>query len=976
MPWDMFQHYSYDPVGNRISETDANGNVTTYSYDPLNRLVDITDALGNVSIYSYDPVGNRISETDANGNITTYSYDPLNRLVDITDALGYVSNYSYDPVGNRISETDANGNVTTYSYDPLNRLVDITDALGYVSNYSYDPVGNRISLTDAKGNVTTYSYDPLNRLISETDAMGYICTYSYDPVGNRITITDANGNTTTYSYDSLNRLVNMTDAMGYISTYSYDPVGNRISETDANGNTISYTYDGLNRLTLTTSPMGNQTAISYDGESNVIGRTDPNGNNTTYSYDALNRLINELYPVGSTLRIYDPVGNILQLSNSGIGLGDITDRIYDAVNRLISETINYGSFTKTISYTYDPVGNIIGVVDPDGMPINYSYDAVNQVIDATDPFSGVTDITYDPSGNSVQTDLPNNEWNSSTYDNLDRLTDKTTKDPVNNTLFDYDYTYNGIGQIQDVYKDGLVEAQYNYSANNWITGAVYPSTFQSIQYTYDAVGNRLTQDDYGNITSYTYNLEDRVTSQTFPDMSTINYTYDNNGNVIQTSSSWGTVLNSFDFENRLTNISYPAPYGYITNYFSPEGIRLARDERGQMTYYFPTLIGNIVEMDNSGATMTRLNPGISMAQDVPKDNGSKATEITYIHWDGEFGSTNFTGFNIVSCDFDYFGGILNMTGFIDEVDPGLFATGKKVDWDPMIGAELIGIDYAPDIDQRYGNTSFLPSDFFGPGSEPFNCSLPDEFFGPGSDPFDCPIPAGFFGPGSDPFDPPPAIGPFKPWFPPVPIDKPPEPEITWSDGDDWDNDYDPYMPQPPSWSPGGWIPLPPIPGDGYIPGNDVSEPPGQIGGMIVDDPSLHPGHPDYDPRFMSPEPAAKKNGKCPYKEEGKWKKATKEPIYRTQETPDPKGGKTSANCPKCGERTTKQKFEVTYRKKIRKERKISYCTLEAGHKYHHELKSKTESKWFDRKGSRTKYKTVEFRYGCGHKKEIRRRYIK
>jgi hypothetical protein len=370
-----------------------------------------------------------------------------------------------------------------------------------------------------------------------------------------------------------------------------------------------------------------------------------------------------------------------------------------------------------------------------------------------------------------------------------------------------------------------------------------------------------------------------------------------------------------------------------------------------------------------------------MAQEVPKDNGPKATEITYIHWDGEFGSTNFTGFNTVSCDFDYFGGILGYSGYIDEVDPGLYATGKKVDWDPLIGAELIGVDYAPDIDQRYGNRLFLPTDFFGPGSDPFDGLIPDDlcerpgfgpydiplpagFFGPGSEPFDCPIPEGFFGPGSDPFDPPPAVGPFpsesKPDIPPLPTDKPPEITYYPSD-DDWDKDYDPYMPAPPR----------PSVEDHFPDLEEKREQPGRLGGMIVDDPSLHIQGPyriggvEWDPSNYI-EHSAKKKGKCPYKEEGKWKWATKPPKYQTQErNPIPKGGSGTAKCPKCGKRTTKREFRVTYQKQRRQERKIAYCTLEAGHKHHHELKSKMESRWIDVGKPRT---VTEYRYGCGHKR--------
>jgi len=678
---------------------------------------------------------------------------------------------------------------------------------------------------------------------------------------------------------------------------------------------------------------------------NIIERTDPNGSLTNYSYDALNRLVNITYPVGSISKDYDAVGNTIQFGNIGIGLGDITDRTYDALNRIASETINYGSFTKIVSYTYDPVGNIIELVDPDGLVITYNYDGVNQLVEATDPFSGITDILYDPSGNGTETDLPNGEWSSSTYDNLNRLTDKTTKDPLNITLFDYDYAYDGVGQILDVYKNGLVESQYNYNANNWITDADYPITVQNIHYTYDAVGNRLSQDDNGSITSFTYSLEERVTSQTFPDLSSIVYTYDNNGNVIQTSSSWGIVSYNYDYENRLTTINYPVPYGYITNYYSPEGNRLARDERGQITYFFPTLTGNIVEMDALGNTTTRLNPGISQAKDVPKDNKTKAIEITYCHWDGNNSTTHFTGNSIVaSFTFDYFGGMLNSTGNIDDVDPGLYACDNKVDWDPMLGAELIGIDYAPDIDQDYGNTSFAPIDYFGPGSDPFDNPIPYDHFEPGSEPFEGQIARSGYTNiyrndrkqqdiSYDPFP----IEPDQNMF-----------------IDPYDHLRNPYFPSSWPW----WC--------SYKGPYDEGPCGYMIGTIPINFYSFNSSHTSVL-NFQEGEgdkPAQKKKKKCGAMKYGDWVRTKTTEKIAVDEDVKTTGGR--AYCRNCKIHVSKEKVEVTYQWQVQEERTQYKCTLmvEEGKQcpHHWGVLSKKDTQWVN---IGKPFKVTIFRYSCG-----------
>ena len=75
-------------------------------------------------------MGNKLTETDRRGQITTFAYDDLDRLVQINDppALGYVQTFTYDAVGNRLTETDRQGIRTEFSYDKENRLTHVKRA--------------------------------------------------------------------------------------------------------------------------------------------------------------------------------------------------------------------------------------------------------------------------------------------------------------------------------------------------------------------------------------------------------------------------------------------------------------------------------------------------------------------------------------------------------------------------------------------------------------------------------------------------------------------------------------------------------------------------------------------------------------------------------------------------------------------------------------------------------------------------------
>lgn len=86
------EEYGYDAMGNRISEKDPNGGITNHTFDALGRETQITypavpdPANPNNTIrynkqFVYDNNGNKLSETDQNGNVAlAYQYDALNRV--------------------------------------------------------------------------------------------------------------------------------------------------------------------------------------------------------------------------------------------------------------------------------------------------------------------------------------------------------------------------------------------------------------------------------------------------------------------------------------------------------------------------------------------------------------------------------------------------------------------------------------------------------------------------------------------------------------------------------------------------------------------------------------------------------------------------------------------------------------------------------------------------------------------------------
>ncbi|MPZ91791.1 MAG: hypothetical protein GEU68_09215 [Actinobacteria bacterium] len=211
-----------------MKRTDARGHSTSYAYDESNRVTKVTSPTKASWTYGYDPAGNLISMTDANGNTTTTAGDGVIEM-------------GYDAL-NRPTEIDYPGEAhdVTLDYDALSRVTRMTDGFGSES-YRCDDVG-RLTRVARGVEAFSYRYDGAGNLLSRRYPDGATTRYAYD-AGNPLSAATA-GMTTTYGYDELHRL---TQACFDFSCedhvrYAYDAVGNRTEKSTPMG-TTTYTYD-------------------------------------------------------------------------------------------------------------------------------------------------------------------------------------------------------------------------------------------------------------------------------------------------------------------------------------------------------------------------------------------------------------------------------------------------------------------------------------------------------------------------------------------------------------------------------------------------------------------------------------------------------------------------------------------------------------------------------------------------------------
>jgi len=245
--------YTLGDNGNRLQHAELNGRVVDYGYDDLYRLITetVTDAtLGNRSAaWTYDAVGNRLTQTEIDGGgttITAYVYDTNDRLLSesATGAVPGITTYGYDDNGNTLTRFDGT-TTTTYVYDSRNRLSDFNS--GQVT-YQYDALGIRQSETES-GLTTHFLTDP-NRdyaqVIEESLDLNAFAevTYSYgdDLIARHRRIDATTTNSSTYHYDGIGSTRQLTDAAGIVTdTYSFTAFGEAESQTGITPNEYLYT---------------------------------------------------------------------------------------------------------------------------------------------------------------------------------------------------------------------------------------------------------------------------------------------------------------------------------------------------------------------------------------------------------------------------------------------------------------------------------------------------------------------------------------------------------------------------------------------------------------------------------------------------------------------------------------------------------------------------------------------------------------
>jgi RHS repeat-associated protein len=414
--------FAFDERKDIVAVRDALGQVTQTPFDANGHPKGSVDALGRSSSTVFDRRGNLTQIIDAAGNQTRIDYNALDLPVKVTDTLGNVWTTTYDERGNRTSSTSPLGHSTHYQIGAHGLPTQITDALGKTKQLQWDAAGQLLAYTDCSGRTTHFTYNGLGHLLTTTNALGQTTVNTYDALGRLLGVTEPaagnnNNNRNTqatqtaqhrYSWDGEGRLLAYTDPLNQSTHYRYNSSGDPIQRIDAHGKALHYHYDAAGRLIALVNENAATYQFRYDVVDNLTDEIGFDGRHQRYCYNAAGELT-----------------HVIETGGSDLGPGKVTHFERDVLGRLVAKRCE-GERSEAESskgdadttFSYDPLGRLTAAINP-AAHLRFGYDAIGQIISETQVIGSQTGATqsqqtftktlshsYDALGNRLQTLLP------------------------------------------------------------------------------------------------------------------------------------------------------------------------------------------------------------------------------------------------------------------------------------------------------------------------------------------------------------------------------------------------------------------------------------------------------------------------------------------------------------------------------------------------------------------------------------------
>jgi RHS repeat-associated protein len=419
-----------------------------------------------------------------------------------------------------------------------------TPAYRLETDHIRDSFGNKTATSlvgvDISTRTSTMTYDANGQFVtSGANALGQSETWQFDPrFGKPSSHTGPNGLTTTWTYDSLGRKIRELRADATSSNWSYPFCSGHNGGTQTCPSGAVYAIKMIPRASDGTTQNAPSTIVYYDSLDREVARDtdgfDGSAIRVSFHYNSLRRLQQQSRPyfaaigtpqwtsfsydaLGRTTSETRPDGGVVMRAFHGLTQVDTdpltrtTTTVRNSQNQIVSVT---DALSNTTSYSYEPFGALVEVVDPAGNIVFNTIDVRGRTTAKHDPDLGYWTFAYNTVDElTSQTDAKGQTSNSS-YDVLGRLIQRVEPDMT--SVWQYDAAAHGVGKL---------------NLEQVISG---PSAGFQRSYTYESLGR-------ANGVTTTFNYTDPI------------------------SPSY-TIAAAYDGSSRLSQVSYPSgfvlAYGY------------------------------------------------------------------------------------------------------------------------------------------------------------------------------------------------------------------------------------------------------------------------------------------------------------------------------------------------------------------------------------------------------------------------------
>lgn len=520
---------------------DGRSQISSYAYDGFGHVTNSIDPLGRTfsSLYATNGIDLlEVRQTRAGNNelLARMTYNAQHRVLTAVGADGQTNRYTYNARGQLLTRTNPKGETTSNSYDFDGNLIAVDGPLpgtNDLAKATYDALGRMLTKTDISGYTLRFEHDAMDRLTKVTYPDGSFEQFHYHWL-DVTNVTDRAGRQTLFEFDSQRQMRKKTDPLGRQTLFDWCRCGAIKSLTDPMGRTTSWITDVQSRQIAKQYPDGSQVHYFYENAGSRVRQIiDEKGQISQFTYN-LDDSINSVSYLNATIftpgvsYTYDP--NYRRRVSMTDGTGTTT-YLYNAVDAIPALGANQlasvdGPLSNdTIAYEYDELGRRISTAI-NGVAMRMNYDAAGRVSSETNALGTFTYAYDGPTGRMLTNTFPNGMTAERGYGNnledfeSNRITHKVGGTPISEFLYGRDHLADRITTWSQ--QAGATPPSlhtFGYDAADQLLSATVTNSgrlIHSFAYSYDPLGNRLSEQVGATNHTATYNSLNQINTTTAP----------------------------------------------------------------------------------------------------------------------------------------------------------------------------------------------------------------------------------------------------------------------------------------------------------------------------------------------------------------------------------------------------------------------------------------------------------------------------